>query len=86
MRAITRSISKWTYQRFNASEFSRIQAISGEKVGKKSNNWGDAGKISKGGGRPEGSIIKDSIEQLKPWEALGISRRWYYQQKKLGLL
>lgn len=25
-----------------------------------------------------------SNEQLKPWIALGISRSWYYNQKKLG--
>ena len=27
-----------------------------------------------------------SNEQLKPWVALGISRRWYYTQKSLGVI
>ena len=27
-----------------------------------------------------------SNEQLKPWEALGISRSWYYTQKSLGVI
>lgn len=87
VKAIARSISKWTYQRFNASEFSRIQAIRGAKGGRKANNWHEAGvlggKISHGGGRP---IVARSIEQLKPWEALGISRRMYYYRKQKGIL
>ncbi|WP_334472539.1 hypothetical protein [Arsenophonus sp. PmNCSU2021_1] len=39
-----------------------IQAIRGAR----------GGKISHGGGRP---IIATSIEQLKPWEALGIKNK-----------
>ena len=36
------------------------------------------GKISKGGGR---KANPDSETQLKPWEALGVSRRTYYRRK-----
>lgn len=28
----------------------------------------------------------DSERSRKPWEALGISRAWYYRQKKKGLV
>ncbi|AWK16311.1 primase C-terminal domain-containing protein [Candidatus Williamhamiltonella defendens] len=87
VKAIARSISKWTYQRFNASKFSRIQAIRCAKGGRMANNWCESGmideKISKGGGRP---IISSSIEQLKPWAALGIHRATYYRRKAKGLL
>lgn len=76
VKAIAKSIAKWTHKRFTESEFSRIQAIRGAR----------GGGISKGGGRPEGSIIAGSIEQLKPWEALGISRRMYYYRKQKGIL
>ncbi|WP_407078895.1 primase C-terminal domain-containing protein [Candidatus Williamhamiltonella defendens] len=37
VKAIARSISKWTYQRFNASVFSRIQAIRCAKGGRMAN-------------------------------------------------
>jgi len=29
---------------------------------------------------------EDSARSTKPWEALGISRAWYYKQKKNGLI
>ncbi|EEH2506756.1 hypothetical protein GYD31_004628 [Salmonella enterica] len=30
--------------------------------------------------------VATSARTLKPWEALGISRAWYYQLKKRGLV
>ena len=38
------------------------------------------GKKSKRGAKP------DSARSMKPWEAMGISRAWYYKQKKKGFL
>ncbi len=57
---------------FTPQQFSESQARKGRK--------------SKGGGRPKGKITISSIEQTKPWEALGISRRTYYNHKKKGFL
>jgi hypothetical protein len=81
VKAIAKSIAKWTHRRFTEKAFAdyvarthtpEMQAARGRK--------------SHGGGRPEGSIITTSIEQLKPWETLGISRRTYYYHKKKGFL
>ncbi|OOK18131.1 hypothetical protein BMT91_27470 [Escherichia coli] len=51
-----------------------IQAARGRK----------GGKI--GGAKSKRGAVATSERTLKPWEALGISRRWYYQKKKRGLL
>ncbi|HIF9097712.1 TPA: primase C-terminal domain-containing protein [Photobacterium damselae] len=72
VRSIAKSIAKWTMTHFTPQQFSESQARKGRK--------------SKGGGRPKGKITISSIEQTKPWEALGISRRTYYNRKKLGIL
>ena len=37
------------------------------------------GKISRGGGRPKGSVSFGSINSQKPWEDIGISRSTYYR-------
>nr|WP_290608599.1 primase C-terminal domain-containing protein [Arsenophonus sp. ENCA] len=82
VKAIAKSVAKWTHRRFTEKAFAEyvarthspeIQAIRGAR----------GGLMSKGGGRP---IIATSIEQLKPWETLGISRRTYYYHKKKGFL
>ena len=73
VKAISKSIARWTYREFTPSKFRASQA----KVGAK------GGKLSKGGGRP---VNADSIEQIKPWVKLGISRRTYFNRKKAGTL
>ncbi|HIF9266835.1 TPA: primase C-terminal domain-containing protein [Photobacterium damselae] len=73
VRSIAKSIAKWTMAHFTPQQFSESQARKGRKGGQKST----------GGGRP---IDENSLEQLRPWETLGISRRTYYNRKKLGLL
>lgn len=82
VKSVAKSVPHGTFNNPSAKQFAEyiarthtpeIQAARGRK----------GGKVSKGGGRP---IRTDSIEQLKPWEVLGISRAWYYQQKKLGVL
>ncbi|MDE9537489.1 plasmid replication protein, partial [Xenorhabdus bovienii] len=76
---IGRSIAKWTHQRMSEKAFAQyvadthtaeIQAARGRK----------GGIISKRG------AVADSERTLKPWDSLGISRRWYYHKKKNGLL
>ena len=78
VKSISKSIANWTYQHFTPQAFRASQARKGTKGGK------IGGKISKGGGRPTGSIKTDSINQVKPWESLGISRRTYYNWKQAG--
>ncbi|MEJ6046082.1 replicase, partial [Vibrio cholerae] len=58
----------WTHKHFSPSAFSAWQAKQGAK----------GGKVSKR--KP----VQGSEAQVKPWEALGISRAWYYKKKKLG--
>lgn len=79
---LAKSVARWTHKHFTEKSFAEyvarthtpeIQALRGAK----------GGKISKGGGRP---IIATSIEQLKPWEALGIHRATYYRHKAKGIL
>ena len=66
VKAIAKSIAKWTMIHFTPQRFSASQAKKGRK--------------SKGGGRPVGTINIESEAQQKPWEALGISRRTYFRQ------
>ncbi|HBZ3649005.1 TPA: plasmid replication protein, partial [Klebsiella pneumoniae] len=51
-----------------------IQAARGRK----------GGKI--GGAKSKRGAVATSARTLKPWETLGISRAWYYQLKKRGLV
>lgn len=39
-----------------------------------------------GGKKSKRGAIADSERSTKPWEKMGISRAWYYKQKKKGLL
>jgi hypothetical protein len=73
VKAIAKSIAKWTMIHFTPQRFSESQAKKGRKGGQK----------SVGGGRP---IDKESEAQQKPWEALGVSRRTYFRRKQAGLL
>ena len=75
VKGIVKSIAKWTNKQFTPESFHEyvirthskdIQSIRGTK----------GGAISKGGGR---KIDPLSVESLKPWNDLGVSRRTYYR-------
>jgi hypothetical protein len=72
VRGIAKSISRWVWKRdpYCYAMFVERQSMRGRKGGLKSKR------------KP----VADSAESMKPWEALGISRAWYYRQKKKGLL
>ena len=63
IRAMAKSITKWTYSRFTPSGFSEYQAKAGSKGGKVGGKRGSvedkakAGRLSKGGGRPSNSKL-----------------------------
>lgn len=61
----------------NTKEQQRIKGILG---GKKNTSEQQSLKGKKSGAKR----FEGSNEQTKPWEALGISRSWYYTQKRLG--
>ena len=82
-RAIGKSIAKYTHRNFTPETFAQyvadthtpeIQAARGRK----------GGKI--GGAKSKRGAVATSARTLKPWETLGISRAWYYQLKKRGLV
>ncbi|EKS7764819.1 replication initiation protein [Edwardsiella ictaluri] len=86
-KAIGKSIAKWTHQRITEQGFAQYVAdthtpeIQAARGGRNTHESQAAkGRKSKRG------AVEDSARSLKPWEALGISRRWYYQKKKRGLL
>ena len=72
VKAVAKSIANWTYREFTPEKKSQWHAKKGAKGGK------IGGKISKR--KP----VESSERTLKPWDALGISRAWYYKKKKLG--
>ena len=72
VKAIAKSIARWVWKRdsYCYAMFIERQSIKGRK----------GGLISKRG------VKVDSERSMKPWEAMGISRAWYYKQKKKGFL
>lgn len=78
-KSISKSISNWTWKNYRKKisdedwkEYVRVTHTSEiqSKRGKKS------GEVRR----------KNSAEEKQPWKELGISRAWYYKQKKLALL
>lgn len=63
---------------------SEQQAIKGRKGGLANTSEGQTIKGKKGAIKSAQVRYEGSNEQLKPWEKLGISRAWYYKQKKLS--
>nr|ALT06053.1 putative plasmid replication protein [Edwardsiella ictaluri] len=59
-----------------------IQAARGRKGGASNVSESQAAK----GRKSKRGAVEDSARSLKPWEALGISRAWYYRQKKNGVI
>ena len=73
MNGIAKSIAKWTHGKLTEESFrdyvdsthsKKIQSLHGYK----------GGLVSKGGGRPVGSVITSSINSKKEWISLVISR------------
>ena len=60
------------------------QSIKGQIGGKNNTSKQQAIKGKKGALKSAQVRFEGSNEQLKPWINLGISRTWYYKQKKLG--
>ena len=76
---ISKSIAKWTMNNFSAVSFSSfVDATHCSDIQAKRGSIG--GKVSRGGGRPNGSVNINSKEQKKPWLSLGISRSTYYRK------
>jgi hypothetical protein len=72
VKGIAKSISRWVWKKdsYCYQEYIDRQTRKGRNGGLKSKR----------------KAVADSAESMKPWEALGISRAWYYRQKKKGLL
>ena len=92
VKSISKSIANYVIRHFSPEKFRESQAIKGRKGGLIGGKRGTienkakagalggikGGRVSKGGGRP---IDNHSMEQLKPWDELGISRATYYRNK-----
>lgn len=63
---------------------SEIQAYRGRIGGKANTSEQQSIKGKKGAIKSAQVRREGSNEQTKPWDALGISRGWYYTQKRLG--
>ncbi|MBW1092616.1 hypothetical protein KX769_24230 [Escherichia coli] len=74
-RAIGRSIAKYTHRNFTPETFAQYVADTHTPEIQAAR-----GRRSKRG------AVATSERTLKPWEALGISRRMYYYRKKHGVL
>ncbi|WP_249921518.1 primase C-terminal domain-containing protein, partial [Escherichia coli] len=74
-QAIGRSIAKYTHRNFTPETFAQYVAAT------------HTPEIQAARGRRSKRVaVATSARTLKPWEALGISRRTYYYRKKNGLL
>lgn len=91
VKTLSKSISNWTWKNYKTgmnkeqwddyvknTHTSELQAIRGACNSKEQQSIK---------GKKSGEIRrKGSAELLQPWIELGISRAWYYKQKKLGLI
>ncbi|MEZ9546514.1 MULTISPECIES: hypothetical protein [Vibrio] len=75
-----RNTPNWTYKHFTPQAFRASQAKKGAKGGRA----GSREDKAKAGSLSKHNPVQGSEAQSKPWEALGISRAWYYKKKKLG--
>ncbi|MBN6253546.1 primase C-terminal domain-containing protein [Escherichia coli] len=74
-QAIGRSIAKYTHRNFTPETFAQYVAAT------------HTPEIQAARGRKSRrGAVSTSARTLKPWEQLGISRAWYYRQKKRGLI
>jgi len=78
---IAKSVAKWTHYRFNQDSFENyVIRTHTSEIQKKRGEVG--GKISRGGGRPKGSVNVGSINSQKNWEDVGVSRSTFYRYLK----
>ena len=68
VKAIAKSVARWTYRNLSHSGFSEYQAALGRKGG-----------IASGKARRQGSVAEG-----QPWVAMGVSRATYYRRKAAG--
>ncbi|MGS6149956.1 primase C-terminal domain-containing protein, partial [Klebsiella pneumoniae] len=74
VKGIAKSIAKWTSIKITEKSFEAfVLATHSSDIQSK------RGRVSKGGGRPKKN---DSLDLLRPWDDLGISRRKYFYMKK----
>ena len=71
---ISKSIAKWTISKFSKCDFEEFV-----RVTHTADLQSKRGKVSKGGGRPKN---EKSLDTLRPWVELGISRRTFFYRKK----
>lgn len=83
VKAIAKSVSKWTYREFTPERFRQSQAAKGKKGGLAGlkENKAKAGRISKGGGRPDKKALLPNVLELK---AAGCSNRVIAESLKLS--
>lgn len=83
VRAIAKSVSKWTCRKFTPERFRQSQAAKGKKGGLAGlkENKAKAGRISKGGGRPNKKALLPKVLELK---AAGCSNRVIAESLKLS--
>ena len=67
MKAIAKSIANWTFKHFTPSKFRESQAKKGAKGGKAGSleDKVKAGRISKGGGRPNKKALLPQVLEMK---------------------
>ncbi|WP_109374408.1 replication initiation protein [Proteus genomosp. 6] len=81
--SVAKSIAKWTYSKFSKASFNEY-VIRTHTSEIQKNRGKIGGKISRGGGRPKGSISLNSINSQEKWIELGISRSTYYRRYHKG--
>jgi len=81
--SVAKSIAKWTYSKFSKASFNEY-VIRTHTPEIQKNRGKIGGKISRGGGRPKGSISLNSINSQEKWIELGISRSTYYRRYHKG--
>jgi len=74
IRAIGKSVAKWTWNHFG-------QGVHGDRFIERQRNKGRLGGLKSGAVRFEGSA-----ERKAPWVEMGISRRMYYYRKSSNLI
>ncbi|MDO1866320.1 Rep protein, partial [Escherichia coli] len=78
-RAIGKSIAKYTHRKFTPETFAQyVNDTHTPEI--------QDGRGRKGSSKSKRRTVATAARTLKPCEALGISRAWYYQPKKRGIV
>lgn len=78
-KSIAKSIANWTWKNYRK----KINDEQWKEYVKATHSSEIQSKRGKKSGQAR---RKGSIEEIKPWEELGISRAWYYKQKQIGII